>query len=902
MKLKFSIHYRAAWGQQLHAELRLSDSDGITRTRDVQLQTSDGELWQGEATVGLRQRHPLVRLSYIYKVMDAAQRVCRTEWHGIKRQYDVNEGADYLFADAWRDAPLSSHLLSQAYKTIVSRKLTLKQSPAGIPIFRRTLLFRVIAPQLQPGELLALLGNQPALGSWSPSQYLRMRYIGNAEWMLSVNADAITLPLEYKYVVIDAATHGLKKWEEGFNRSTGGNAIAEGQVLVLHGESLRMKEYEWRTAGVCVPLFSLRSRQSFGVGDFGDLQLFIRWAASAGLGMVELLPVNDTTTQHTWNDSHPYNCVSAFALHPHYVDLNELPVCQNATEEAVYNRQRRELNALSYSDYEAVDRLKLDYLRKAFEAEGEQVLRSKAFELFFEAHSFWLKPYAAFCALREHYHTAHWQDWHLRRTPAEVVEEVCSPSSGNMWTEVRFAYYTQFVLHRQLASAARLARENGVALMGDIPAGMYADSVETFTHPEWFCMNLRLGVAPTADEPQGQNWGMPVWRWDEASQDDIERFWRQRIDYISNFFDAVRIDNVSSYFRSWVIPTNCVSAVMGHYEPSYPLSEGEIESFGLRFRRKLLTRPVITDALLQSVFGLHSGYVKAHFLIPQSYGLYDLKPEFADQRKVMSHFGHLKDENSIWIRDGLCQLCANVLFIEDGARKAHYHPRYQGSAAPAFQYLTPAEQNAYLSICHHYATDRHNSLWTQTGARRLSAILSDCHMLVCGDTLGHMPSSCADVLERLRILSHHVQLLPSCGAQGFAHLESYPYLSMASPTTHDMAPMPLWWEENRAMAQRYWTVMLQKEGQAPRQLPPHIAHEMVMRHLYCPSMLCVVSLQDLLATDDNLRDRDVYGSRVNNPADCYNRWQYRMHVDIEELNHSTQFNKKIQTAITRSKR
>ena len=181
--------------------------------------------------------------------------------------------------------------------------------------------------------------------------------------MLSVNVDAVLLPLEYKYVVVDDVTKTLVAWEEGDNRTTDGllppdvTAVPDGTVLVAYGENLRIKEKTWRVAGVVVPVFSLRSDSSYGVGDFGDLRRMVDWAVLTGMKVIQLLPVNDTTTSHGWSDSYPYNIISAFALHPHYLDLEAFGSLKSKSKMTGYHRQRRELNALSYSDYEAVDRV-----------------------------------------------------------------------------------------------------------------------------------------------------------------------------------------------------------------------------------------------------------------------------------------------------------------------------------------------------------------------------------------------------------------------------------------------------------------------------------------------------------------------------------------------------------------
>ena len=141
-------------------------------------------------------------------------------------------------------------------------------------------MFRVSAPQLRLGQSVALCGSHPSMGSWNPSRFLRMEYVGQHEWMLTINAVGMFLPLEYKYIVVDDATNSIVSWEEGDNRQVEQTELVDGQVYVMYGEQLRLPEKLWRAAGVAIPVAALRSEHSYGVGDFGDLKHFMDWVAS----------------------------------------------------------------------------------------------------------------------------------------------------------------------------------------------------------------------------------------------------------------------------------------------------------------------------------------------------------------------------------------------------------------------------------------------------------------------------------------------------------------------------------------------------------------------------------------------------------------------------------------------
>ena len=886
MKLKFTINYGTQWGESLHVVITYLSLDGTVKTSNLLMQTDDGFCWELETAVIESRQHPIASFSYYYQVEDGEGTVLRREWTGVPRSYHFDSTKNYIMPDLWRDIPLQYHLYSSAYMTTVGLPRDEQAQTLRMPLYRKTVVFRVSAPQLLKGQSLALLGSHPALGDWNSARFLRMEYLGQADWMLSVNVDAILFPLEYKYVIIDDATNTLLAWEEGDNRTTEGlmgeqNSVPDGSVLVVYGESLRVKEKTWRAAGVVVPVFSLRSEQSYGVGDFGDLRRLVDWAVATGMKVIQTLPVNDTTTDGGWHDSYPYNIVSAFALHPHYMDLEALGPLKDKKKMTAYHRQRRELNALGYSDYEAVDRVKSAYIREVFEERGKQTLDSKEFKAWFEENKDWLEAYA---------------NWVIRNEKLEMRND-------------DIIYYIQYSLHTQLKAAADYARSKGVVLKGDIPIGVNRDSVETATHPELFNMDSQTGAPPDAFSQNGQNWGFPTYNWKAATNSQLSTlnsplstWFHRRLKWMSQYFDAFRIDHVLGFFRIWEIPNDAVFGLLGHFSPALPLAVSEIEYFGLPFRKDFMTRPFINDRIIQRLFGIHAQYVRENFLIPRSYGLYDLKAEFDTQKKVRDYFAGRGDENSLWIRDGLYRLISGVLFLEDPRQPEMYHPRIGVFQEPIYDALTAEEKDAFMRLYNSYYYQRHNFFWGGEAIRRLTDILSSSRMLCCAEDLGMLPDCVAPVLDQLRILTLEIQSMPKQNGFEFTHLDGNPYRSVATFSTHDMSPLRLWWEESPERTQRYYVAMLQKQGHAPEHLPAHLAEEIIARHLYCPSMLCLMSLQDWLAMDSELRSKNPREERINVPSDAYNRWKYRMHLTIDDLLAATKYNNKVRTMIKRSKR
>ena len=889
MKLKFTIQYGTQWGENLFVAVTYKSKDGTEKVRRLPMMTDDGWHWELETSAVESRQHPVETITYYYYVADADGVELRREWTGVPRTYYFDATKNYIMPDLWRDVPLQYHLYSKAFQVTTGVLSDERLQIQRVPLYRKTIIFRVSAPQLKKGQSVAILGSHPALGSWSPARYLRMEPIGLSDWLLSVNVDAILFPLEFKYVIVDDVTHTLVAWEEGDNRTVEGmlppeqTAVPDGTVLVVYGESLRVREDTWRVAGVAVPVFSLRSSHSCGVGDFGDLRLLVDWAVATGMKIIQILPVNDTTVSRSWSDSYPYNIVSAFALHPQYLDLNALGPLRDKKRMTVFLRRQRELNALSYTDYEAVQSVKLEYIRNVFEERGNQTLDTKEFKQWFDENHDWLVPYA---------------EWLASKSSVN-----CQPSTVNI------VYYLQYHLHLQLKAAADYARQHGVSLKGDVPIGVNRESVETATHPEFFCLDCSTGAPPDNFSPNGQNWGFPTYNWHEEQpgkkkrhQVSLSDWFQQRMKWKEQYFDAFRIDHVLGFFRMWEIPQEALFGLLGHFSPALPMTPGEIEYFGLSFRKDLFTRPFINDRVLQRLFGLHVGYVKDHFLIPRSYGIFDLKAEYDTQQKIRQAFEGKGDENSLWIRDGLYRLVSNVLFIEDPRQPEMYHPRIGAWQEPIYDALTSEEKDAYMRLYNNYYYQRHNMFWGHTAMRRLSEVFGNTRMLCCAEDLGMLPDCVQPVLDALRILTLEIQSLPKQSGFEFTHLDGNPYRSVATISTHDMSPLRLWWEESPERTQRYYVSMLQKQGRAPEHLPAHLAEEIIARHLYCPSMLCILSLQDWLAMDTELRSKHLREERINVPSDPYNRWKYRMHLNLEDLIAASKYNNKLHTMITRSKR
>ena len=894
MKLHYSIDYLTHWGEDIRVELTLVDSKGRTQLQTCLLETRNGRQWEGEVLV----TDGRVRSFYYHYCVYKDGCKLRTEWNFVPRRFKADTTKTYLFRDVWQDVPVFSHLYTSAFTQCIRPRHV---KPENLPYFSSTLMLRVSAPQLEQGQALALLGNQPALGEWNPNFAFRMRQTGLYEWSVTLNAAGVVFPMEYKYVVVDAETGDFIAWEGGENRVLPVSGVAKGEVAVIADPPLRVQGRRWKAAGVVIPVFSLRSKGSCGVGDFGDLKAMVDWAVCTKMRVIQVLPIYDTTIHKNWLDSYPYNSISIYALHPQYVDLRQLPELADAGEMAAYERRRAEVNALPQVDYEAVGALKMGYLHKVFAQEGHTVLSSSRFMAFFKANEHWLVSYATFSVLRDRFGTADFHQWpEHAEYREEDIRAFCRPSSP-AYGEVSFYYYVQYCLHEQLLAASDYARAKGVILKGDIPIGISRNSVEAWVEPYYFNLDGQAGAPPDDFSANGQNWGFPTYNWEAMLKDGCS-WWVRRFQKMAEYFNAYRIDHVLGFFRIWEIPCDSVHGLLGHFSPSLPMSVEEIESYGLRFRKDSFTRPYISDEVLARLFGARAEEVKAVYLDALGAGGYAMKPEYDTQRKVEAAFAEKNAPGDEALREGLYALISNVLFIPDPEQPDKYHPRISARQDFFYQALDWAEKRAFDALYEEYYYHRHNEFWFEQAMRKLPVLVEATQMLVCAEDLGMVPACVPWVMDALRILTLEIQAMPKKFGVRFGRLEENPYRSVATIFTHDMPTLRGWWEEDKERRQQYFKEVLQKDGEAPDVLPGWLCEEVVARHLYSPSMLCLISWQDWMSMDDQLRYPDVDFERINVPSNPRNYWHYRMHLDIEELLGCDGLNQKIRQLVEHSGR
>lgn len=890
MTVQFNIEYKAMFGEQIVVNIQTEEGE-----LKLPLETTDGERWACDWCV----ESPEKSYTYYYSV-EREGRAVKTEWLMIKHQLDVNakKAAVYTLYDHWKVMPEDAYLYSSAFTDCINH-----QAPQEMKLEMGSKIVRLIvrAPQLRDGERLGVLGADKALGVWDVQKILPMIQHTYNEWVADIDATHLEgSHLEFKFVAFRNAKNNLL-WETSMNRTVDLPEMKAGELVSYELDQAFFALYNRKLAGTQVPVFSLRTCKSAGIGDFGDLKTMIDFVASTGQKVLQLLPINDTTITHTWTDSYPYSCISVFAIHPQYADLHALPELKDAKARAEAEKTRAELNALDKIDYEKVNDFKINYLRQIFNQEGEKMMKTAEYKAFFQASELWLVPYAQYSYLRDKNGTADFNQWPDHQVWDEAERKALADPKTAAYKNVAFFYFVQFVLDRQMQEAHEHAKDKGVILKGDIPIGVNRNGCDVWTEPKYFNLNGQAGAPPDDFSANGQNWGFPTYNWFEMLKDGCQ-WWNRRFQNMARYFDAYRIDHVLGFFRIWEIPVHSVHGLLGQFAPALAMSREEIESYGLHFQEDRFTRPFITDWVLDRVFHERAGEVKEKYLDRLDDERYQMKPEVDTQRKVEALFADVTNEKELWLRDGLYALISDVLFVRDHTNPGVFHPRISAQLDFIYESLYDNDKAAFNRLYNDYFYRRNNQFWYQEAMKKLPKLVQATRMLVCAEDLGMVPDCVPWVMDELKILSLELQSMPKDPSVKFGHLSRNPYRSVCTISSHDMPTLRMWWDENIQRTQEYYNTMLYRQGSAPHPLPGWLASDIISRHLTSPSMLCILSIQDWLATDEALRLPDADAERINIPANPKHYWRYRMHLNIEDLAADKRFVQNITEMISQSGR
>ena len=776
------------------------------------------------------------------------------------------------------------------------------------------------------GNSLCVTGGNKALGNWQAKQVVWMDRVRPGHWQLELDIPISGFPITYKYAIgVRGSSTTDLILEPGENRLlvapiAGGGSVssrlpsaAAAPLLpkpVHHYafDGYLRRQERWRAAGIALPVFSIRNKGGF-CGQFSDLPALGAWCKSCGFSLLQLLPVCDTSVKKNWRDSYPYSSLCVFALHPMYLDVSDLMTANGyehgVTENDNMNECMNEKNTGNKSinisntnvghvadvDYEATMAHKLGAARQAFDECGEETLRSKEYEAFRRSNAHWLLHYAVFCFLRDFFRTAeHWK-WGVYAKPtAEMIEHLTHPDR-EWYQTIRFHCYLQFKLHQQLYAASRALKKMGVVLKGDLPIGVDKCSVDTWQHPKLFRMHTNTGAPPDYFDPKGQNWGFPTYNWEAMAEDDYA-WWRQRLAHMSQYFQAYRIDHILGFFRIWELPGTGKTGILGRYRPSLGYTRAELERQGL-WDIDRLADPFITDELLHELLDdpevEHE--VKMRFLEPSPGNRYRFKDRYNSESAMFSLKCRpgLPDATALdteRTRAALILLSQNVCLIKDQDDPHNkFYPRFNLVDTASFQYLHDEHWKNILRSMHDesFFGSRSDYMWREQALQTLPMMQGASDMLVCGEDLGFIPPCVHPIMEELGIVGLRIQRMPSEEGEEFGDPESYGYMTVASPSSHDTTNFRAWYLEDEDRRDRYCAQFGLPAGDAPGQCSPDTVRAVVRQHLNSPSMLAIFSIQDIIGMSRTLPQRDPDQETINVPSNPEHYWRYRMHVSVADL-------------------
>ncbi len=882
MVVTFRINYLTCYGQQLMI-------DSIPGKGLVAMEPRQNGDW--ELSVELESAE-----SFTYKYLMRDNNVSQTLYEFGERTFcpPAYKAARVLVRDYWKPKVSTNNVaLTSAFKDVIFKRVPsdgfvpLREDQSPMVSIRHTInLTRVQADHYVAVRFVGTLPEDDIIVPLSDENY--------PEWKCEHTIEKPRQYAEYKFCICEKGTNRIVL-EEYVSRYF--TPEFDTDFYVLNDEDFKFPRYPWKGAGVAIPVFSLRSGDGLGVGEFADLIKLVDWAKATGMRMIQILPVNDTVLTHTYKDSYPYKCVSVFALHPIYMRISDITDNMSDVASALLREKTQELNQLTKIDYEEVMRVKSRLFKIIYDENHRAFLKEKEYQEFFKANEQWLKPYAVFSCLRDLYGTPEVGKWRQYATYSpKIVDEFCSEDNSR-FDDVAVHFFIQYHLHLQLKKVSDYARANGIVIKGDIPIGIARDSVDAWVNPRLYNLDCQAGAPPDDFSDDGQNWGFPTYNWDEMAKDGFA-WWKARLTKMAEYFDAYRLDHILGFFRIWSIPCCQTRGLMGTFDPAIPVDVSEFRNRGVQFDENRFCSPYLEERSMRDIFQDSFGYVRHSFFdeIPGKPGMFAFKPEYDTQSKIEEAFSRMAcptAEDMLHmqkLKHGLIYLVSEVLFFKDKKDPNGYHPRHSLFKTNSYKSLDDHTKKVVADLYNDYFYHRNEALWRKQAEIMLPGLTNATNMMVCGEDLGMIPACVPEVMLNFNILSLEVQRMPKETSVEFGRPAGYPFLAVATPSSHDTLPLRGWWEEDHERTQRFYNNALSKSGAAPFYCETWVVKDIINQHLYSPAMWAVFPIQDILALSETLRLKDPSAERINVPSESNHYWRYRCHISLEQLMVASELN------------
>ncbi len=877
MKYLFSIHYKTQFGEQIRMQTFVNGE----KFKMYQL-TYDNDFWILELDA------PPIFDTYYYQYYDEnTGKIKKEAGHRIIQKLPFHE--EVFVHDQWKNTHFPENYLIKPFFQETQKAYS------QIAIEKSTTYLVSIQMYAPEGEKVVMSGNTDELGNWNLAHTLEMQEVRNGFWQIALNSYANGHSIQFKF--------GLKKGdsiqlEEGESR-TMSSCSFDGFLQVYNEQNFRYSLNQMpKMAGLAVPVFSIRTEDSMGIGEFMDFMKLGDWMEQIEMKVLQILPINDSIAYHNWNDCYPYAAISVYALNPFYISIQHLSVPLSASEKKQIRKDSQRLNLFEKVALEKVMKKKWEWLRMLYGKHFEEIKNASLVQDFISKNKNWLYSYCVFCVLRDHYKTPDFSKWKTLSTyDDEKVNAYFLPTHKH-FREVFFYAWVQFELDRQLQESIEYLHRKNIKIKGDLPIGINRMSVEAWKEPKLFGLDFQAGAPPDDFSKLGQNWEFPTYNW-ETMQENGLLWWKSRFQALNKYFDAIRIDHILGFFRIWRIPQSATQGVMGYFYPSIPVTEDEFKNRGIPFQFERYCTPYITDEILENLLQDQATSLAAFFLNKEG-GVYHFKEEYNSQRKIEAFLKNRKEFRPY--KEELLYLLSNLLFIpEKREEQTVFHPRFELYNLPTFQYLPKLQQHQLLVLYNDYFYLRQDGIWQQSAMEKLPYLLEASDMLIAGEDLGMVPRIVPEVMKELAILSLQVQRMTN-DEKTYKDPTYAPYLSVVTTGTHDTSTLRQWWEENEETTQYYYNHQLGRQGEAPKKLNSSLMQQIIEQHLHSPAMLVIVPIQEWLSIEKETSHPNQEEERINIPGVYPHKWQYRMHLSVEELEKEKNLNQKIKSMIDESKR
>lgn len=818
MIIRFSINYETKWGEELYITGSSNELGNNKISEAFKLSRGEGQNWEGEIKFDSAKERSL---SYRYFVKTSDGQLYFEA--GNERIIAVSTSTRAINAmDQWQGNNADAPFLTAPFNQVFYGKGSTTYTQTHIQ--NNELIIKVTIPNVRYEDEIKVCGNIPELGNWELSKAVRMVRAAGVKWEANIQLERETeQQIEYKFIRVSRQENENSdiEWEEGENRCIVIPEIKKHNSIIIEHAGSRLSVAHPKFKGCSVPVFSLKSKNSSGIGDFNDIKLLVDWASANNLSIIQLLPINDTSEYMNQRDSYPYNCISVFALHPIYLNLDSMGSLKDKKLAKEIKREAVSLNHLVFLDYEEVLDLKSRFFRAIFEQEKENTFAEPGFYNFKKENKHWLYPYATFCVLRDKNKSAEFGKWGEESVYSKERVFSLSGYAKEYKNEIDYYIFLQYHAHKQMLEVKEYAHAKNVALKGDLPIGVARHGVDAWQFPSLFNFGMQAGAPPDAFSDKGQNWGFPTYNWENMEKDNYS-WWRERLKHMSKYFDAYRIDHVLGFFRIWEIPISTAESSKGHFSPSLPYSAKEI----------------------YDMTGLEAAKNKALFIEDSD------KPNFyhpaikalnSDQYKKLSEPARKKVEK---LHNDFFYHRNEKLWYDNAMKKLQ-------QLIAATNMLPCAEDLGMLS-------------------ESVGKCLKDLKILSL--EVQSMPKMGMDNGTGIGDPQKYPYL--SVCTTSTHDIET---LRMWLGRRLHQVATPKKTEENSSNKSKLKKVLLLPDA------TPQECREVINENLNSSSMLVILPLQDWLSTNPKARSKYPESERINNPTNSNNYWRYRMEINLEEL-------------------